>query len=329
MRTFFLLVVIVLLAYLGLTYYMSGLILHTPDRTLADSKAISLDRWQVDVDSVLAQLPEPEEMDFTSSVDGIVLRGWFFPTTTPPPAPAPECGVVFTHGYSDNRASMLKYVSAIEECNCALLMYDHRGHGESDEAYGSGGVNERVDLLAAVDWLSERTRLPRERIGIIGESWGASTAIQAVGSLSEPPYPAWVLAESPYLNWEAAITERGEKQFGAAVLSAVKPGAFFWADLRGAMDVGDANTAYYGARTQVPVLLLHSVADTFTSPRQSDELAKVIPAEQLTYHALDWGAWHAHNVIWRKEEFGELVADFLVDRASGFCPPVDTLAKIR
>ena len=62
---------------------------------------------------------------------------------------------------------------------CDLLLYDARGHGESSPALLSFGANERRDLKLVVDWLAKRTELPQSRIGLIGWSYGAATAIQA------------------------------------------------------------------------------------------------------------------------------------------------------
>ena len=116
-------------------------------------------RWNIDLDSLRKTLPPQEEISFKSPYDGIDLKGWLF---RPDSA---RCGVVMAHGYSMNRANMLKYAPVFDSCRCALLLYDHRGHGESaPEAYGSGGHHEATDLIAANNFLKETIWLPQERI---------------------------------------------------------------------------------------------------------------------------------------------------------------------
>lgn len=301
---------IVLLTYVALTYYISGMVLDTPNRSLEESYDIATRQWKVNVDSIRVALPEAREVDFRSPVDGITLRGWLFQR------PGARCGMVFTHGYHDNRMSMLKYVPVFNNCGCDLLLYDHRGFGESDEAYGTGGINEATDLLAAHAYLKQVSGLSDRQIGWYGESWGAATALQAAGR--EVVRPAFLVAESPYADWTTAITERGVRDFGA-VLPVITPGTFRWVAWRNGTDFVGASPVKAAEKIDVPVLLFHSLQDTLTSPDQSDRIAEQIASDLLTYHPLDWGAWHAHNVVWRKREYEDLLKDFLATSAPNFC----------
>ncbi|MBC6995234.1 alpha/beta hydrolase [Neolewinella lacunae] len=339
---YFLAAVVVL--YLGITYYFSSLILHTPDRDLATVYQMNEDRWNLDLDSLLQTLPPREEIEFRSPYDGITLRGWLF---LPDSA---RCGVVMAHGYSVNRANMLKYAPIFDSCRCAMLLYDHRGHGGpqgSDEAPASGGYHEATDLIAASDFLAARTGLAPGRIGWFGESWGGAAVIMAAARASRriggeaeafggrakaatipggeagasggraeaatiPGGPAWVVAESPFADWESAVMERGLKEYGVG-LNLLTPGAFAWVGYRAGVDFSAVSTVQAAAELEVPLLLFHSLADTLTGPGQADEIAAATPADLLTYHALDWGAWHAHNIIWDRQAYTQLVLDFLGD----------------
>jgi alpha-beta hydrolase superfamily lysophospholipase len=301
------------LLYLGLTFVMSGLVLDTPNRSLEESYRIATERWKLNLDSLRDELPEPRSIAFASPVDGIVLRGWYFRQSVPA-----NCGVVMAHGYHDNRMSMLKYTPYFDRCGCDLLLYDHRGFGESDEAYATGGINEARDLRAAHRQLSERSGLADDRIGWLGESWGGATVILAAAN--DGPDPAFVIAESPYADWETAITERGVKDYGAA-LHYLTPATFGWVGYRGAVDVDEASPEVAAASLEIPLLLLHSRQDTLTSPDQSDRIAARVDPGLLTYHALDWGAWHAHNVVWRPEEYEALLEDFVARASPDYCTP--------
>ncbi len=299
-----------LLVYLGITYVMSGLVLDTPLRSLEESRTMGAERWHLNLDSLQAALPPPAEVEFANPTDGIVLRGWLFRQ------PDPSCAVIFSHGYHDNRVSMLKYTPYFDRCGCDLLLYDHRGFGESEEAYATGGVNEAADLLAAHKFLARETGLSDDRIGWLGESWGAATVLLAAGRGTVTP--AWIVAESPFADWESAVVERGVRDYGPA-LALLTPGTFWWVSQRSGTDFYTASPLLAAERIDAPVLLLHSLSDTLTAPAQSDRIAERIRPELLTYHALDWGAWHAHNVVWRPRAYEELMMEFVVRVRPGFC----------
>ncbi|MCP9235065.1 alpha/beta hydrolase [Lewinella sp. JB7] len=301
-----------LVLYVGLTYFISNLVLDTPNRSLEESYRIATQQWKINVDSIRATLPPPAPITFRSPVDGLALRGWYFRQD------GTRCAVVMAHGYHDNRLSMLKYTPYFDRCGCDLLLYDHRGFGESDEAYGTGGINEATDLLAAHAYVRSLTGLADDRIGWFGESWGAATVLLDAGR--QTVRPAFVIAESPYADWETAITERGVRDYGPA-LAALTPGTFRWVAYRSGTDFVSASPLLAGENIGVPTLLLHSLADTLTAPEQSDYIAERINPEMLTYHRLDWGAWHAHNVVWRPRAYERLLAEFIGRKRPEFCTP--------
>lgn len=304
MRKSLIALAVLVLLYLGITWYFSSLILHTPDRDIATVYQMNRDRWSLDLDSLQRTLPPHEDISFNSPVDGITLNGWLFRPDTV------RCGVVMAHGYSVNRANMLKYAPIFDSCGCALLLYDHRGHGTSSpESFGSGGFHEATDLLAANDFLLQQTGLAQQRVGWFGESWGAATVILAAAR-EGAARPAWVVAESSFANWESAVMERGLKDYGNGLM-ALTPGAFTWTGIRAGLDFDEVSPLRAAPQVNVPVLLLHSAADTLTYPVQFDQLAAAFQPEVLTAYKLDWGAWHAHNIIWRRDEYTRLVLDFV------------------
>ncbi|MEM6772330.1 MAG: alpha/beta fold hydrolase [Bacteroidota bacterium] len=299
---YFLIVLVAL--YLGITYFFSGLILHTPDRDLATVYQMNQERWGLDLDSLKQTLPAVADFTIESTVDGATLKGWLFRPDTI------KCGVVFAHGYSVNRANMLKYAPIFQDCGCALALYDHRGHGQSDEAYGSGGFHEATDLISVSEWLAKEVGLTHDRIGWYGESWGGSTVILAAERAATKP--AWVVSESSFADWESAVMERGLKDYGNG-LKLLAPGAFTWTGFRAGVDFDAVSPVKAVSNLAVPLLIFHSRADTLTYPVQGDQLAAAANPDLTTYHPLDWGAWHAHNIIWNREAYTQKVLDFVGD----------------
>lgn len=310
--------IVLLLLYAGVTYYFSSLILHTPDRDIATVYQMNRERWDLDLEALQRTLPPREEVKITSQYDGTELKGWLFRPDTV------RCGVVFAHGYSVNRANMLKYAPIFDDCGCALLFYDHRGHGESaPEAYGSGGWHEAEDLMDANTFLRNQTGLTAGQIGWFGESWGGATVLIAAAR-AKTDKPAWVVSESAYADWTSAIMERGLKQYGNG-LKALTPGAFTWVNLRADVVFDEVSPLALAPTIDVPTLLIHSTADTLTYPEQFDRLVGAFDPEVVTAHKLDWGAWHAHNVIWDRPAYTGLVRDFIGDFCGSPLPPPDSL----
>ena len=63
-----------------------------------------------------------------------------------------------------------------------MLALDFRGHGESDDAPTTWGMNEIEDVAGALAWLGERGV---QRVALFGTSMGGITAIASVGVLGD------------------------------------------------------------------------------------------------------------------------------------------------
>lgn len=309
--------------YAGFTWYLSGLVIHGPERRDIQTAFTKMQRdWQINRDSMLRLLPEPEEVDFTGAGQVgdsnvlITLRGWWFPADS---AQAP-CAMVMAHGFTDNRSGMLKYAGPYRDCGCAILMYDHRAHYQSGpDDLVTGGILESSDLEAAHRYVAERTGLPDDRIGWVGESWGGATALIAAGK--NEIRPAFVAVDSPYSDWETAISERADKMFGSWI-KAFFPGAFAWVDYRLGIDHGDASPARAAANIDVPTLIIHSAADVETSPDQSEKIYQSFGQPKLArLHLLDWNTWHAQSAARRPAEYRRLVEEFMSESVPDFCAP--------
>ncbi len=121
--------------------------------------------------------------------DGVVLRGEFL--AQPHPAPT----IIICHGYHISREylrSTTAYVYSMFGCN--LLLFDFRGHGESDRAAISLGNGEVHDLQAAITVASQQPETFPGAIVLHGFSMGAAVALLV------PPRPevAAIIADSPY-----------------------------------------------------------------------------------------------------------------------------------
>ena len=98
-----------------------------------------------------------EDVAFTTA-DGLRIRGWFLPAAKPS-----ERTLVICHGLGANRSNFLPYCEVGDALHANVLIFDFRGHGDSDGHTTSFGYYERFDVLAALKYLrDERPEQARE-----------------------------------------------------------------------------------------------------------------------------------------------------------------------
>ena len=295
-----LVVIAVLLAvlaviYLGGSWYFSNLVVKFDVKTLAQQEA------ETGAPADFG-LPQPKEISFAG--EGVTLAGWLFDHPGDP-----TCGMVLLHGITTNRYLMSKYAPLFWERGCDLLMFDARYHGESTGDYGTYGYYEKLDSSKAIDWFSQQVGLPPERIGLLGESYGAATALETAALR---PDVAFVAADSSYRDLKTIITEQGVKQFGPA-LGLMVPGALAISGLRADFAPSEVSPMADTANIQVPVFLSHSATDEFTLPHHSQDIYDHLPDSLCKrLHLTDWGSEHAKsiddNLATYKTQFDEFLS---------------------
>ena len=151
-------IIVVLVAYMGLSVYGARAAMEIPRLPLNDSPAsVGLNY---------------EDVAFTSRVDSVLLKGWFIPS---------ENGsvIVIVHGGFQNRVDYnvdtLGLARDLAHKGFSLLLFDLRGRGES-EGKGLSLSNIERDIGGAVDYLKHRG-YSAESISIIGFCSGAASAV--------------------------------------------------------------------------------------------------------------------------------------------------------
>ena len=129
----------------------------------------------------------PELVSF-SIPGGASREGWFFPGLTTAPT------IIFCHGYTSQRGELLPLVSALQEHQYNVFLFDFAGHGSS-RGYSSLGYRETAELRAAVDAIAARTDVDPTRFGLWGTSLGAYAALAVAAS---DPRVRAVAVESVY-----------------------------------------------------------------------------------------------------------------------------------
>ena len=124
------------------------------------------------------------------STDGVSLSGWLIHGERDAPA------IILCHDLGQSKAVFLDAAVPLQRAGYNLLLLDFRGHGDSGGNGSTLGVEERYDVLGAIDFLRTRRDLSAERIGVWGIGMGAYAGLLAAAERKEvvalaldSPYP--------------------------------------------------------------------------------------------------------------------------------------------
>lgn len=109
--------------------------------------------------------------------DGIRIAGWYIPAAGDIGPGGPT--IVMSHGHGGNKSGLLAYAEVVHD-RYNVVLFDHRNAGQSTGTMTTLGVLEQHDLRVILDWL-EREKGP-ERVGVLGTSMGAATALRVAAS---------------------------------------------------------------------------------------------------------------------------------------------------
>lgn len=113
---------------------------------------------------------------FSFSIPGEPDReGWFFPGLRGAPT------IVVCHGYLSQRADVLTLVSALQDHQFNVFVFDFLGHGTSP-GITTLGYRETVELEAAVQALSKRDDVDPKRFGLWGVNLGGYVALEVAAT---------------------------------------------------------------------------------------------------------------------------------------------------
>jgi pimeloyl-ACP methyl ester carboxylesterase len=203
--------------------------------------------------------------------DGITLRGWFLPTEKP------RHLIVLVHGMWSSWLEMASLGRDLHRGGFDVLLFDLRGHGQSDPSRLYLGSRERADIRAVMSWALDEG-FTTDRIGWLGYSMGGSTILMEA---ARNPAIQVAVIDSPYGDLPAVLQTQLSKHSGL-------PGWFNPGILLAARFV-------YGVRTDNlvpirfarawggrPLLLIHGESDTLVPVSQAHELAGAVGASCLT-----------------------------------------------
>ena len=119
----------------------------------------------------MASFPgRPDEVDFTVPGSGS-RRGWFFPGFRGAPT------IMLLHGYESSRGELLTLVSALQDHQYNVFVFDFAAHG-ANAGVTTFGYREADEVRAAIDAIAKRNDVDATRFGLWGYNLGAYAALR-------------------------------------------------------------------------------------------------------------------------------------------------------
>ena len=234
-------VVILALIYLALSFYIVD--------SALDAEANPLEERPEDF------ALQYEDVDFSPrGWPELTLRGWWIPASDA------RGTLVRVHGIDSNRSSALGTVPALVDSGYSVLVFDLRGHGESDLAQMGAGLHERDDVLGAVDYLIRERGAQPGAIFLYGRSYGA--AIVLMSGWAEPVV-AGVYADSSFASLSELVVQEVARRTSAPpwLASVLQPGVVLMARLSKGLDIEAVHPAEDAARYPYGIGLAHCDGD--------------------------------------------------------------------
>lgn len=213
-----------------------------------------------------------EDVEF-ETLDGVTLRGWLIKGGTDKVIIQSHFGVQCNRGgWSPkgkglvtpwkNDIQFLRQATYLSDRGYSVLMYDFRGHGESDVGpipWVSWGPEEAKDVIAAVDYISGRDEFKGASISLLSICMGSAATTYAYGldgGLAHRAAVKALIAVQPLLYTcfvEALGMPRFVQRAGARV-----------SQERLGFDLAEPNFLDHVHRISVPTLVVQNQNDPWT-----------------------------------------------------------------
>jgi uncharacterized protein len=157
----------ILMAILALGFFgvvatsaIAGFLVYRIVKPQRSSSEINMDSFPGRPDAVKFSVPGAGQRD-----------GWFFPGFLGAPT------IVLCHGYGSSRGELLTLVSALQDHQYNVFVFDFVAHGKND-GITSFGFHEADEVRAAIDELAKRSDVDPDHFGLWGYNLGAYAALR-------------------------------------------------------------------------------------------------------------------------------------------------------
>ncbi len=153
--------VVALIFFAGLaTLVIAGFLVYRIVKPTRASTEINMNTFPGRPDSVQFEVPGPTGH----------REGWFFPGFRGAPT------IILCHGYESSKGELLTLVSALQDHQYNVFVFDFAGHG-ANGGTTSFGYRETAELKAAMDVIAQRNDVDPASFGVWGYNLGAYVAL--------------------------------------------------------------------------------------------------------------------------------------------------------
>ncbi len=150
-----------------------------------------------------------ESVEFASE-SGSRLQGWLVPAVDARKIlaerehalHAKSPAVVLVHGYGATRAQVLPLIKPLHDEGFLVLAIAVRGAGTLQAAGQTFGVNESLDVRAAIEMLRRRPFVDVNRIAVVGVGTGANAVLL---NTDRDQFDGPIVLDSPLVNGDQAV----------------------------------------------------------------------------------------------------------------------------
>jgi pimeloyl-ACP methyl ester carboxylesterase len=197
--------------------------------------------------------------------DGLILRGWFIPNEISRKA------VVIGHGLGANKSNFLSLVNLWHSMDYSVLIFDFRGHGNSDGHTISFGYKEKYDIRAGFDYLKDEKGFAPNDIAGYGVSFGGAALIHAVsnGAGFEK-----IVTDSSFSSIDTMAKKTIERLVFVPefLVRIIKNIGLLYVSMELGFDVNESSPIRALQNVKAPWLIIHGKKDDLIPSREAFEL---------------------------------------------------------
>ena len=227
--------------------------------------------------------------------DGMIVRGWFIPAGTS------KNSVLICHGLGANKSNFIVATDFLVRNGYNVLIFDFRGHGESDGHTISMGWWEALDVRAAYDYLHRRS----DNIHGLGFSMGSAALLHCAAAGAKFRS---IILDSPFDNLQQMAQSR---------LFFIPPGLrdacaqwmLAFAVVLCQADPWQIDNVIWLKQISAPILILHGNQDNIVPEPRSRALHGKNVRRIVTQ-----GAGHVASLLSGNPKWREMALQFLADK---------------
>jgi dipeptidyl aminopeptidase/acylaminoacyl peptidase len=212
---------------------------------------------------------------------------------------------LLVYGYGGYKEQMVGYAGMLRDAGFACLMFDMQGSGLRSGRPVTLGYRERWDLMDAAAYLRARSDVDPSRIGVLGVSMGAATALLAAEL--DPGIRA-IVADSAYASLPDMVTP-GLRAFVGRSAALFAPLIVRFGEAMVGMKSSDIAPERSAARMgNRHLLVIHGDQDDLTHPDSATRIFEAAEGPKELWVVPDCG--HSAGPQVSPSEYKQRVNDF-------------------